>query len=350
MENNMMMNYGYNNWQQQPYAGAPMQQQVMYQNYDPNMFGYNPMAYGSAPMPVNNNALTPEEIQTLKNSRPASAISLAVDHNDVLKSMCCHNENHRDIVVPLNDGSGNVWCPICKESWNPDMKSKEEVQELVTLLIDQMQNAKWVGDLPTELVRDLYTVIPLLKKYPDIHEYAMNTFNKYYSNRGMYNAQDASIYGMYNSLFGPGTPQTGYMNQPVNYGGYYGQGQQQPIMQQQPVYNQAPQGYMPQAAMNPMNNPMQTPYGVNPGAPNQQFVQQANNMMQGTVYANGQVMGGQPQMVQQPVVYGTPNVQQNQQVAQAQAQNAGPMAGPKPETAVTPQSDGSVKSTTKIEL
>jgi len=193
-----MNNYYYG---QQQAAGQPY-----YGNYDPNMFGYNAMGFSQIPTPANQNALTDEEIQILKNARPTSNIVLSIDRNDVLRSMCTHKDKGRDVVMQVSDGSGDVFCPICGARWKPDMKTKEEVEALVTELIDQMQNAKWAGDLPVDLTRELFTLMPLLMKYPDIHEYAMNTFNKYYSARGMYNAADTNIYGMYNSLFGAGVP------------------------------------------------------------------------------------------------------------------------------------------------
>lgn len=330
MDNNMMNNY---------YYGQQGMGQPYYNAYDPNMYGYQAYGYNNIPTPANQNALTAEEIQMLKNTRPSSKIELSIDRTDVLRSMCTHKENGKDVVMQVNDGSGDVWCPICNRRWKPDMKTKEEVQELVVELIDQMENAKWAGDLPTELTRELFTLIPLLNKYPDIHEYAMNTFNKYYSARGMYNAQDTNIYGMYNSLFGAGMPSTGYMGAPMQ--GYYGQPQQAPVNQgyygQQPAqgYYGQQQGYNPNTTQaNPMMNPMQAPtYGVNPMAPNQQFVSQANMMMGGTV----QPMYGQ----MNTPVYGTPQNQQanTQQPAQ---QNAGPV--------ITPQADGTVTSEKKIEL
>ena len=324
MDNNMMNNNYYYGQQQamgQPYYGA----------YDPNMYAYQSYGYNNIPTPANQNALTAEEIQMLKNARPSNKIELSIDRMDVLRSMCCHKENGKDMVMQVNDGSGDVWCPICNRRWKPDMKTKEEVQELVTELVDQMENAKWTGDLPTDLTRELFTLIPLLNKYPDIHEYAMNTFNKYYSARGMYNAADTNIYGMYNSLFGAGMPATGYAAP-----GYYWQ---QPVANQQApqgYYGQQP-GYVPNGVQaNAMVNPMQAPtYGVNPMAPNQQFVSQANMMMNGTV----QQPYGNP-MMNMPV-YGTPQAQQTP-VQQNAQQSTGPV--------ITPQADGTVKSENKIDL
>lgn len=322
------------------YYGQQAMGQPYYGGYDPNMNAYPAMGYNNIPTPANQNALTAEEIQILKNARPTSKIDLSIDRTDVLRSMCTHKDNGRDVVLQVNDGSGDVFCPICGHRWKPDMKTKEEVEALVVELVDQMENAKWTGDLPTDLTRELFTLIPLLKKYPDIHEYAMNTFNKYYSARGMYNAADTNIYGMYNSLFGAGMPATGYAGAPMQ--GYYGQ--QQPMVNQG-YYSQAPQGYYGQqqgytpngVQANPMVNPMQAPtYGVNPMAPNQQFVSQANMMMNGTVqqpYGN--------QMMNAPV-YGTPQAQQAPVQQNVQQQNAGPV--------ITTQADGTVTSEKKINL
>lgn len=328
---NMMNNYYYG---QQAQFGQPY-----YGGYDPNMFAYPAMGYTNIQTPANQNALTAEEIQILKNARPASKIDLSIDRNDVLRSMCCHKENGRDVVMQVTDGSGDVYCPICQKRWKPDMKTKEEVQELVTELIDQMENAKWTGDLPVDLTRELFTLIPLLNKYPDIHEYAMNTFNKYYSARGMYNAQDTNIYGMYNSLFGGGAPAAGYMGAPMQ--GYYAQ--QQPVNQgynQPQGYYGQQQGYVPNAAQaNAMVNPMQAPtYGVNPMAPNQQFVSQANMMMNGTINPQQPVFNGQ--MMNQPV-YNAPQQQAPAQQPVAQQGN-GPVITAKP--------DGTVTSENKIDL
>ena len=329
---NMMNNYYYG--QQQGMMGQPY-----YGGYDPNMYSYPAMGFNNnIPTPANQNALTAEEIQILKNARPTSKIDLSIDRNDVLRSMCTHKDNGRDVVMQVNDGSGDVFCPICGHRWKPDMKTKEEVQELVVELIDQMENAKWAGDLPTDLTRELFTLIPLLNKYPDIHEYAMNTFNKYYSARGMYNAQDTNIYGMYNSLFTGSMPATGYMNN-----GYYGQPQQ---TMNQGYYNQASQGYYGQQQQgyvpngtpaNAMVNPMQATYGVNPMAPNQQFVSQANMMMNGTVTPQQPMYGNQ----MNTPVYGAP---QNQTPAQQPTQQ---QSG---EPVITPQADGSVTSEKKIDL
>jgi len=337
--------------------------------YDPNMAAYyanNPaMGYvQNAPMPTNQSTLTPEEVQSIA-AAPTSKINISIEHNDVIRSMCNHKKNGFDVVQRVNDGSGDVWCPVCGERWNPDLLTKEEITDLINQLISQMQSAKWVGDLPTELVREYFTMIPLLKKYPDIHEYAMNTFNKYYNANGMVNAQDANVYSMYNALMGGANPyqqpqMNGFMNQPV---GYYGQ---QPVMQGTPQmggYNPAMMGQQaPVGQANPMVNPMQAaPYGVNPNAANQQFVNQANMMMQGSVYGQAQgtpqmagcnpAMMGQQAQMQNPV-FGATAQQQGQAQAAPQTGAAQPTADPNASAGpvITGQADGTVKSESKISL
>lgn len=314
--------------------GQPVQQQAY---YDPNQpyFGYQASVYQNVQVPQNVNALSDEEIKILKTARPTSKLELNIEHNDVLRAICGHKENHHDVVQIVNDGTGDVYCPICQARWNPDAMTKEEVTNLVETLIGQMQNAKWVGDLPIELSRELFTLIPLLRKYPEIHEYAMNTFNKYYSQRGMYNAQEANVYAQYNGLFAP----TGYGYAPQAPQGYYGQ---QAMPQSTYYYGQQPQMNQGQPMQaNPNYNPMQAPYGVMPGATNQQFVQQADMMMGGSVYGQPQqtaYYGQQPQMMNAPQAPGY-----NPTFAAPQAQQP-------QQAAPTAEADKTVKSETKIDL
>ena len=50
-----------------------------------------------------------------------------------------------DRVTLKSDGSGEVWCPICGQSWDATELSKEEVEELVQKLQTQLQNTVWIG-------------------------------------------------------------------------------------------------------------------------------------------------------------------------------------------------------------
>lgn len=262
-----------NEYYQQPYQQQP------YYNYAAN-YGYQPYVMNPPMVPQNVNALSDDEIKVLESAKPSSILDINVDPNDVLRSMCTHKKNGVDMVRQVNDGTEDVWCPICNARWDPNMCETEELEAAIKLISNQMQNAKWIGDLPVQITRDFFPVDKVLEKFPKIYDYAAKNFNKYYNQNSIVNAADATPYNAYNSLFG----NTYSMYQQPQ---YYQQQACMPMAPQPPqpglYYNQAnmdPMHHMaPQPMANPYANPMQTPYGVNPMAPNQQFVQQTANMM-----------------------------------------------------------------------
>ena len=253
-----------------------------FNTYGQPMYGYGaaiygqPMYYNTATItPQNNPSLTAEELKMIATQNP-SKIDITITEVDKLRAICNHKDQNRiDRVVQINDGSGDVFCPLCNYRWSPENLSKEEVKELCDKLIAAMQNAKWVGDYGVQLTRDYFAMIPLLEKFPDLYEYAMKQFNKYCNTNGYNNANDAAIYNQYNSLMGYSTP--GY-----NYG-YAPQPQMQPQYGQPPVGN--PYMNVPQyGAINP------TPGVPNAMQPNYSPVQQQAQPTQGTTVtenANG---------------------------------------------------------------
>lgn len=276
---------------------------------DPSMYSGNFMAYNYPPniqQPLNQNALTAEEIQKLKSQRPSGTLNLQISEDDVLRATCTHCENGHSVVQEINDGSGDVFCPICNARWNSSVDfTKEEVKELCDRIIAIMQSSKWMGEIPANIVREYFPMIPLLAEFPNVFEYAAKNMTRLYNQRSIYNGGDASLYANYNSLFGAGYGPTNYGM--TNYGyqpqppmGYYNQPPVQPAaptvnpmaINQQYPYQQPQQG-----------NSIYTP-GYNP-----QFTQQANMMMpQNNPYAAP---------LQQPV-YGQPQVQGQQQAQQPQ--------------------------------
>ena len=295
--------YGY----QAPFYAQPLQQQPLVQpNYQ--------------------NALTEAEIAQLRSSKPAG-IDLTFEPEEALRAMCTHKHNGRDVVQKI-EGTDEVYCPICGERWAPQQVSKEELQELVNRLIARMQDSKWAGELPINVVREYYQLIPLLKKFPDIFEYGNKNFNKLINMASFVNANDSNLYSGYNSLFTgtlgygnwyqqPLPPQNTYYNQPPT--GYYNQPTYQQPPVQQPVYQQAPYGQQPMPPQQPMGvpaqpavNPMQAPAG----APvTQQYTQQAQMMMPGYPPAYGQ-----PPMQQPMNPYAPNTVPTAQSVTQAPQQ------------------------------
>ena len=304
----MYGNFGYGQQQYMPQMGNPY--------FAPQ--GYIMQQFQS---PMNQNALTNEEIQKLMSMRPTGLLNLQIDQNDVLRAICTHKNNGHDVVQQINDGSGDVYCPICGERWNANNVSKEELLESVNNLISQMQNAKWVGELPVNIVREYFTMIPLLKKFPDLFEYGSENMKRLLNQRGVFGAGDANIYAQYNGLFGPGmgfgSINSGYgVPQPGQ--PYY---QQMAMQQQQQMPNnpygapqQQPQmmGTPAMPGVNPMQfNGVAPQYGI-PGAPGPQpaYYQQMN-MQQPQMPGNPY---GAPQQPFTPV-YGQPGAAQQQQQA-----------------------------------
>ena len=277
------------------------------QNY---MGGFNNPGwiYNNTPIkPSMINPLTPEEMKQLQTVAP-SKLDISITNEENLASQCNHHDiNGIDKAVPINDGTGDMYCPICKKRFNPVNDTKEEITNYTKHIVDAMQTCKWVGDLNHPLIKDYMPMIPLLEKLPDIYEYSMKNFNKYVSANNYNNANDAAIYSQYDQLMGNAPSNPYYMYQQPMYGqpqpmygqpnvnvGYnqpapaYGQPQVQPMYgqpQMQPMYNQAQQptqayANMPygpgssagapatnvnpmQAQPQPQANPAQQPYVPN---------------------------------------------------------------------------------------
>lgn len=252
-----------------------------------NANGY-PMSYAPMVMPNNTNALSEDEIKQITQAKP-NKLDISIPQADNLKAMCTHhNSQGKDVVQRVNGTANQVYCPICGATWYSEPVDDEELHNSIMTVISAMQNAKWLGDLPTTLVRDFMPIIPVLYKFIDINKFAMNQFNRYNNQGGYQIGDDASPMAQWNALMGYGST--------IPYNGMMGNN----MMYNNPQYNNMNMGmnqntmmpnnnmYNP-AAMNPagMVNPMQSTMGVNPAAVNPQFTNQANMMMGGTVYNNG---------------------------------------------------------------
>lgn len=265
---------------QPTYAGQPaMATFPGYPNpFNPQMYAFN---NNSVMMPNNNNALTSEEIQRLMNHVKPDIFDLNVSELDVLKAFCTHKKDGQDVVQLVQDGSGYLYCPICQETWNGAQVSFEDAQEAVNILLSMMQNAKWTGEFPANVVREYYSMIPLLKKFPQLYKYANDRVNRMFGQSGYMPANEVNSLAQYNSLFG--IPSMGV--NPYQQQGYPWAQNQQMMYGQPQMPNQATQQNQVQVG-NPTTNPMQqTVYAV-PPAPgfNPQFANQNQMMMNGGCY------------------------------------------------------------------
>lgn len=231
--------------------------------------GYNPAydAYYGTPYmngrvpntPPVENALSGEEIKILMNTKPNSdKLNLNISKEDYLRAMCTHRDlNGNDAVREMTDGSKNVWCPICGAIWNPTEVPLEEVKDAVKTLINHMENAKWIGNYPKAVTRQYFNMLPLVRKFPDLYDYAGKSFDSVVNQRAIYNSPDNSLYNEYNQLYNGMSNYNNpwlYYQQP-NMG--YQQPYQQPMGNPNPNYNVPPAPMQPPQMANPAVNPMQ---------------------------------------------------------------------------------------------
>lgn len=306
------------------------------QQYPNNMYGYGGGYYGqqgmpqywngnpympqSIPMPQNVNALSDEEITVLRNAKPQSKINLTVDQTDYLRSLCTHknSQTHTDVAQMVNDGSGMMWCPICGEKWDPTQLTKEQVKDLVDQFVSQIQNMKWIGDLPIEVTREYCAMLPLIKKFPDLYEYAVNNYDKYANSNPYQMAQDNSVYNQFNQLMNGGFqqyPMGGYMPN-----GYY----QQPMMGQM-----QPMGQPANPNVNPMQANVPTPQQYQPQA--QMMPQQPQSYVPNGYY--GQPMMNPPMAPQMGMGQPMPPMPGQYSPVYQPAQQAAPAAAPQAQPA-----------------
>ena len=317
--------------QHAPYGAAPSfgyAYQPVYPNYNSgydlnNYGGFNSMMYNNGInqiMTPIESTLNDDEAAIIGESAKNDVMSLKIDKKEACNGLCNHHGympadehgNRRPIrVLPLNDGSGEVYCEFCGARWNPELKY-EEVFDAVKTVDGAINNIKYVNPMPKPLARQYYSIVPILRITPDIYKYVMNRWNNNFNQPFLIGDNDrqamsdlmavmpSEMVGMYDAYNNPYAVQ---YQQPVVYGNQIG-GMQMP--QQQIMAPQ--QGVV----ANPAVNPMQATYGINQMAPNQQFVQQAQMMMPGgvqyqqpstyqPVYQN--LLGGyglNPQQQQQP--------------------------------------------------
>ena len=272
------------------------QQQYPYMGYQGQpYFGY--VAQPQQPITFNN-PLTKEDEQLLKNK--SNALQFVISDLEMAKSICTHKDNGRVTIVPAGDDK--VTCTKCGETFTLTQGDQQAVEAACELMVNILQTLKtyWLS-VPTEVARNLYPIIPLIQRIPNVYNIAMRDFNKLFNVNNLTEVNGMQGFNMFNNIVGGGygyNPMMGgYMQQ------QYMQAQPQ-MVQQQPMYQgmQAPMmgGY-----------PMQQPQMMAPNA-----VMMPQQMQQAPVYQDPnlgvnpfgynvpspapQMQQAQPQMVQQP--------------------------------------------------
>ena len=95
---------------------------------------------------------------------------------------CTHQTlNGMDTVQLTTDGK--CYCPICKQTWVMEELDKEQVEELVQKLLNQLQIMAWSGaglaTLDPSFNQNMQTTIRFLNAFPDLWESAMRPIAPY---------------------------------------------------------------------------------------------------------------------------------------------------------------------------
>jgi len=277
-------------------------------NFNNGMFNNIPQGTGytyNGMQPNNvvkfNNALTNEEIQRLMQKE--NQFSLQVTETESLRAFCLHRtpDGTGDTLVE-DDKTGECRCYICNYVFRPlsPDTSMEMLKDSVDNVLDILQTIKlFYIDMPVEVAREYYMIIPLIEKIPRLFEYACKNYAQhtninpyYYNNRNMstmnlFNAVMSGVNGMamqyqpqqqmnmqyqqpnMNMNVQQMYPQQQFMSNGL---GYYPTNNVDPNMQAQPgAYQAASTGYQYTPTQAAQQLPMQQPV-VTPSAPTAETV------------------------------------------------------------------------------
>ena len=245
------------------------------------------------------NILTDDEIQELMKT--GNQFSLAITEKDKKRAVCNHRMKSKDGSQDalIDNPDGTVSCAICGYTFKPlttQVTTPDVIKGSVNDILDLLQTIKLIYfDIDGNVAREYFQIIPLIEKIPMLFEIAVKNYTKHenfspwdINNRNMATLQGFSM--LRSMLEGGGfgnmyqNPQQGFQQQQYynpnfqqmnNPGGMY---QQQPMDMNQPNNNgfgymgagMAPGGYQAQT------NGYQTMYGQ----PQQQMDQSVANTQQ----------------------------------------------------------------------
>lgn len=171
--------------------------------YDPMI--YNNMGMYGVPMNANGvityqNPGRPSMTQPLTNEEIAiltdkgGAFSTKVTKEDMLKAYCTHKRN--GAIVATQNPDGSFTCPICGETFRQVDMDKESIEADVEKVIDDIQNIKLAYlDMPVDVARQYFPIIPLLRKLPQLGVIAASNWAKYDGSAMATATQASSPYG-----------------------------------------------------------------------------------------------------------------------------------------------------------
>lgn len=254
-------------------------------NYQQPMGYYNGQVVQQQPKVMN--VLSDEEIKQLQQT--SNQFSLGLTEKEMLQSACNHrvaDGSHDSLVFdPL---TGIARCTICGYEFRPvdENTNNDDIKEASERIVDILQTIKLLyTDLPANAAREYFQIIPLIKKVPQLFEFAAKNFAKHEFNAWQYNNQNMGGIAMLQNLgamFGAGQP----MGQPQ-------------FQQQAPMVNGMPQPNMPAGYPQQVyQQPQMAQPGMNPFGYQGASQMQTPPVNQGYAYTPGQTA---PQPVQPTV-------------------------------------------------
>ena len=224
-------------------------------NFYQQPFGGN-QYYGMQPNPqpvTLSNPLTKEQLELLK--KRTDKLSLVVTPLEVAKAICTHKQGNS--ICLYNEDNANperVTCSICGETFdltNGDQAAVEGAVELITNIIQTIKTY-WL-DVPDDVARELFTILPLIQRLPKVYSLATKNFNSVQDMHRMSEVNQPYGFGMLGNIMNP------MVGMGYNAYGYPQQGMVQPSPYGQPAFPN-PIGYPQQQGFVPQPNP----YAMNP--------------------------------------------------------------------------------------
>jgi ribosomal protein S27E len=207
----------FNQFQQQPFYGAPMQGGVQ---------------YGQLPVAKMTQVLTPQEIKELRST--SSAFDMRVDDIQFVRAKCTHKDNGK--IALLDNADGSVTCSICGETFQLIDWDQNQILEATKMFTNILQSIKtYYLDIPESYVDQYFKMLPLIEKVPKFYETAIMNFKKYEQGNPLQQNSNMFGFNMLNALASPM-----YSNQ------YMGGAPMQQGFGGAPMGQMAPQGFAPQ--------------------------------------------------------------------------------------------------------
>ena len=214
----------------------------------PQMYNYNGMP--ASQQRKQNNFLSDEQIDKLQNNKPK--FNLQPTDQEIMESKCNHRQKgglSSSLEVDPTDPS-RYTCSICHQPVKPvdPTAERSDVQSITDDFVNVLETIKILfADFPAEAA-EYFTIIPLVKRAPELFEMAVKSIRKYNQNNpyGFQDPSNSTNYILNNFMAANGFGGFGM--------GGYGQ----------PMYQQAPQYTQPQPTPVMGANPAFGNYGTNP--------------------------------------------------------------------------------------